>query len=297
MSIPDTRLQDIIPTYERHLRALGRRERGIARYLDHLRGYLATLPESATSAALTPESVREHMRNRAATCAPATVLGMLTAVRSFCQFLVEEGALQADPTTRVRWPKRKHALPRSLSSGELTTLVEALRMPDDLADTPRWYWQRNRRAIYIMLYAGLRLSEVAALLWRDVDMMANTIIVCDGKGGKARIVTMHRRLKAELLPASTAPAHWAVAGKQDGSALRPGALAHIFEEWLPRLDIQGISAHRLRHTFATEMLRREVPLCDIQEALGHSSIETTRIYLHVDISRIRAGIDKLPDWE
>lgn len=297
MSIPNTKLHDIIPIYEQHLRSLGRRQRGIDRYLDHLRGYLSTLPDGATYAALTPESVRAHMRNRSATCAPATVLGMLTAVRSFCQFLVEEGMLEIDPTTRVRWPRRTHALPRALSSNELTTLLETIRLPEELDDRRRWYWLRNRRVIYLMLYAGLRLAEVAALLWRDMDMRASTITVRDGKGGKARVVTMHRRLKTELLPASSAPAHWAVAGKQDGITLNPKALAHVFEEWLPRLGIVGISAHRLRHTFATEMLKRGVPLCDIQEALGHTSIDTTRIYLQVDMTRVKLAIDKLPDWE
>ena len=86
-------------------------------------------------------------------------------------------------------------------------------------------------------------------------------------------------------------------GKADGSQLKSKSLAHIFEVWLPRLGLVGISAHRLRHTFATEMLNRGAALCDIQEALGHANLETTRIYLQVDFARIRAAIDTLPDWE
>lgn len=295
MSIPDTTLHDLIPIYEQHLRALGRRERGIARYLDHLRGFLATLPEGATTADLTPAAVRAHMRERAAQVAATTVLGMLTSVRSFCQFLIEEEMLDVDPTTRVRWPRRKQGIPRALSSGELAALVEALRLPGDINDRDCWYWRRNRKVIYLMLYAGLRLSEAAALLWRDIDMMKGTLTVQEGKGGKSRVVSLHRRLRAELQPAR--PAHWAVVGKVDGSCLQGKSLAHIFEVWLPRLGLVGISAHRLRHTFATEMLNRGASLCDIQEALGHENLETTRIYLQVDFARIRAAIDTLPDWE
>jgi site-specific recombinase XerD len=74
-------------------------------------------------------------------------------------------------------------------------------------------------------------------------------------------------------------------------------LAQIFERWLPRLDVFDIHAHRLRHTFATEMLQRGAVLPDIQEAMGHSDIGTTRLYLRIDIERVRAAVGMLPIWD
>jgi site-specific recombinase XerC len=220
---------------------------------------------------------------------------MLTSVRSFCRFLIEEELIPNDPTAAIRWPRRRHLPPRALNSEEIEQLAAALRPPERMTDRQRWHWRRNRRVIFLMFYAGLRLAEVAALLWGDVDLKAGKILVRDGKGGKARTLPVHRQLYTELLPASVgAPAHWAVTGKEDGTALNPKALAHVFERWLPSHGVDGISAHRLRHTFATQMLDAGVALCDIQEALGHTDISTTRIYLLVDFSRIQGAVDKVP---
>ncbi len=148
-----------------------------------------------------------------------------------------------------------------------------------------------------MLYAGLRLAEAAALLWRDVDLHAGLLVVQEGKGGKARVLPLHPTLQAELHQAAgRAEPGAAVAGKRDGTPLEPKALAHIFDRWLPVQGVKGISAHRLRHTFATEMLKAGVALPDIQEALGHADISTTRIYLRVDIARVRVAVGRLPAW-
>jgi site-specific recombinase XerD len=289
------KLIDLMPLYRRHLLACGHRERGIDRYMQHLRGFLAALPDNATPMHLTTAAVREHMRDRAETCSTATVVGMLTSVRSFCRFLIEEELLPSDPTAAIRWPRRRHLPPRVLNTEELEQLAAALQETSDMTDRQRWHWRRNRRAIYLMYYAGLRLAEAAALVWGDVDLKAGRLIVREGKGGKARALPIHQRLHSVLRPASIgAPAHWAVAGKVDGTPLNPKALAHIFEVWLPSRGVHGITAHRLRHTFATQMLDQGVPLCDIQEALGHTDIGTTRIYLQVDFSRIQGAVDKVP---
>lgn len=290
-------LRDLVAPYRMHLQALGQRPRGIERYLQHVVGFLATLPPDAGPEHLTAAAVRSHMRERAATCSSATVVNMLTAVRSFCKFLLEEEHIDLDPTTRVRWPKRTHGLPRALSPAELEALITAIREPAGLNGTRRWYWRRNRRAILLMLYAGVRLAECAALRWADVDLRANLLTVQEGKGGKARILPLHPALRGELARAAggAVPSR-AVVGKYDGTPLNPKALAHIFEEWLPRQGIEGVSAHRLRHTFATEMLKAGADLSAIQEALGHTDISTTRVYLRVDLSRIRAAVDRLPVW-
>jgi integrase/recombinase XerD len=148
-----------------------------------------------------------------------------------------------------------------------------------------------------MLYAGLRLEEAAALLWADVDLVNETVLVRDGKGGKARAVPLHPALKRELKKTLLRQPQHAVCGNPDGRQMRGKALAHLFERWLPRLGVAGVSAHRLRHTFATRLLKAGVDVCDIQVAMGHTRLDTTSIYLCIDAERIRTQVGKLPDWE
>lgn len=291
------KLRDLLDTYVLHLRAIGHRERSIDRYIRDVRRFVASLPEDATPDDLTAATIRAHQRERAAELATATVVGLLTAVRSFCRFLLEEELLSHDPTSGIRYPRRRAALPAALAPAELTALLEAITEPEELTERERWYWRRNRRAIFLMLYAGLRLGEVAALCWRDVDFTAGTIRVIDGKGGKQRVLAIHPRLRAEIYPASVgAPPQWAVAGKMGGENLGPKALAHLFEVWLPRRGIPDVHAHRLRHTFATELMNAGAALPEIQAAMGHEDISTTQVYLMVDMSRVRAAIDRLPTW-
>lgn len=290
-------LHDLAKEYEAYLHAVGQRPRGIARYMQHLTGFLESLPANATPDDLTVAAVRKHMRERAGTCSPGTIVGMLTAVRSFCKYLMEEDRLAIDPTTRVRWPKRQTALPRPLRSAERDALLAAIREPAGLNDDRRWYWRRNRRAIFLMLYAGLRLAETAALIWEDVDLREGMLLVREGKGGKSRLLPIHPTLKKELAKAGggVLPA-WAVAGKMSGEPLNSKAMAHIFEVWLPKRGIEGVTAHRLRHTFATELLKAGVNLAEIQELMGHTDISTTRIYIQVEVSKIKEAIEKLPGW-
>jgi len=145
-----------------------------------------------------------------------------------------------------------------------------------------------------MLFGGLRISEAAALRWRDVDLEGRYLVVRDGKGGKDRSVPLHPILLAELAAEPPHRPNWAVAGKVDGSGMAVKSMAHIFERWLPALGL-AISAHQLRHSFATELLRKRADIREIQELLGHESLETTQRYLALDPERLRAAVELLPD--
>jgi site-specific recombinase XerD len=119
-------------------------------------------------------------------------------------------------------------------------------------------------------------------------------VVRDGKGGKDRSVPLHAILLAELAAAPPHRPNWAVAGKADGSGMTVKSMAHIFERWLPERGL-AISAHQLRHSFATELLRKRADIREIQELLGHESLETTQRYLALDPERLRAAVELLPD--
>lgn len=285
-------ISQCFPLYRNALHSLGRRPRGIQKYMEVLacvtRDLRAVEPSDLTAEAL--QAYQEHLSR---SCAPATVGNMLTVVRSFCRWCVRVGYLESDPTLLLTWPRPPKHAPKALRRDDVVQLLQAIEPPDTLSNFKRWQWTRNRRAILVMLYAGLRISEAANLRWLDVDLAGRSLMVREGKGGKDRVVPLHQVIVDELVPPRRSGF---VCGKADGAPVGVKSLAHIFERWLPRLGIR-ISAHQLRHTFATELLNQGADLRQIQELLGHESIETTQRYLAVSATRLRTAVELLPvEW-
>lgn len=288
-------LADLFKEYRISRHADGWRPRGIAAYVRQLELFAEWLGESPTLADITRERVVEYKDDIGQRWEPPTISQALSAVRSFCRWTIDRGLRADDPTHKLRWPKRLESLPRALDSEEIAALWKAIQIPEELLeDEPAYWWlRRNRRAIFLMLYAGLRISEVATLKWKDVDLKRRYLVVRQGKGGKDRTIPLHATLHAELLATKRQPPNDAVAGRPDGRPMSAKSLAHIFERWLPARGV-FISAHVLRHTFATELLRSGADLRAIQELMGHESLETTQRYLKNDADRLRGSIDGLP---
>jgi len=171
--------------------------------------------------------------------------------------------------------------------------MRAMDEPPFLTLKQRWYHRRNRRAVLLMLYAGLRMGEVIALRWQDVDL-EHALLVRDGKSGRSRSLPLHPVLLAELRMASGQPKS-AVAGTMKGTPL-VREIDHLFRRWLRKQGIE-ISAHQRRHSFATELMRQGVNLRAIQELLGHKQLETTQRYLMVEVEHLRSAVEQLPtEW-
>ncbi|NCC37702.1 MAG: hypothetical protein EOM24_37690, partial [Chloroflexia bacterium] len=290
-------LNELIEPYCDHLYSLNRRASGVKRYSDQIRAFAAFLGPNATSDSISTRMItryRVEMARRR--CNGGTIGNALTAIRSFCRWLVSEGHLPADPTVGITWPTREDPNVRALSNEELHRLFAAIAEPEDLDHARQFIWRRNRRVIFLMLYAGLRISETAALVWRDVYLDDRVLVVQQGKGGRRRELPIHTALEHELRAATGHRPNWSVAGRIDNQPLTPKSMAHIFERWLADLEIY-LTAHQLRRTFATQMLRRGATLRDIQILLGHRSLKTTAAYLGVDTRDLEASLHKLPsNW-
>lgn len=288
---PQPTLAALVPDYAAARLARGRMPRGVDRYCDHLRLFITWLSPRATTADLLPAQIDAYVTSRAA-WADATRLGALTALRSFCQWAVKQGHMDADPTLAIEWPKRKPHAPRPLSRTELRRLWRILA---DVPTGPRAAVRmhlRNTLAIHLMYFAGLRIAEAAGLRWEHIDTEAGILTVREGKGGKDRSVPICQALTKSLQaagPKESGP----VLESNRGGAIGYGGLDHLFARWLAKRGLR-ITAHRLRHSFATEMLRAGVDLRAIQELMGHSDISTTAIYLLVDVERLRDAVEKLP---
>lgn len=226
----------------------------------------------------------------------------LSAIRRYVRRQIALGQRQDDPTLQIVWPDLDDGDPKPLSKRELRKLQAALQHPRP--DEDERIFHRNRRAILTMLYAGLRISECAGARWEDVDLDDDFIHVRRevGKGGRARRLPLHRVLVRcyEEVPevdqvGALCPVVRGLKPGDEPRNMRPKSMGHIFEIWLPARGVTGIHAHRLRHTFATEMLLRGADLLHIKELMGHTSLETTQRYLKVSPGRLGGAVGLLPD--
>ncbi len=230
-------------------------------------------------------------------CEAATISKALSAIRAYCRWCVRAKLRADDPSLDLVWPKRQQPLPRHLTTTELRQLEILMARPLPVLDKKtRWMLQRDRRAVLLMLYEGLRLSEAAALGWLDVDFGADTLAIHKGKGGKSRLIPLHARVRAALLAVPEVDRVGRVAGGNSGRRVAGKTLAKMFEAggWVREGGLE-ISAHMLRHTFAVTLLRSGADLRSIQLLLGHASLATTQMYLALDLRDKQKAIQLLPD--
>lgn len=268
------------------------RPRTIETYLRSLRRFLAWLGDDATIAAITLDSIGRYQIAKAH-LAPAMIAKELSAIRSYTRWCIRAHLRVDDPTLEIDWPKRTEPIPRALSARQLKKLDTLLNAPlPTLNIKSRHRIQRDRRIILLMLYAGLRLSEVASLTWKDVDLDALVLIV-RGKGGRDRALPIHARLLGSLAETPEGDQRGAVCGHRSGKPLSYKSIPHVFDRWLRDAGLH-ISAHQLRHTFATQLLWAGRDIRTIQRLLGHASLATTERYLAVEMEQKRAAVDALP---
>ncbi len=231
-----------------------------------------------------------HKEGRKAT----TVQRKLSSLRAFLRFLRDRGVVRKDPARLIRGPKVPSRLPRFLTVPQ----VDALLSLPFAAD----FWGTRDRAILEFLYStGCRVSEVAGLALRQVDVEEGSVRVL-GKGRKERLAMLGKpalRALAAHLPhrASTLRDNHSSTGvlfvNQRG---RPLSSRWMFETVRRRARDAGIpfrlSPHGLRHSFATHLLDRGADLRSVQEMLGHERLATTQVYTHVSMARLRAVYEK-----
>ncbi len=234
-----------------------------------------------------PEGVdRLHLRRYLASLgtrqlARATVARKAAALRCYFSWQVRQGRLDVDPARSLRAPSGGGRLPRVLSGGEVTSLL------DVPTGTPV---DRRDLAVLELLYAaGLRVSELCGLDRADIDLRGRTVTVL-GKGSKQRRVPIHDAAVAALRAwlqdgrdAMEGPPEAAFVNRR-GARLGPRDVRRI----LDRRSASPTHPHALRHTYATHLLDGGADLRVVQELLGHASLATTQVYTHVSKERLRA---------
>lgn len=300
--VPPT-IQSTLDGYEAALYARKFSQATVESYIKALRAFSVFLGASPTIADITFESISRYQAARRWRAA-ATIAKDLSAIRSHCRWAIRAKLRTDDPTLEIDWPKKDDPIPRALSADELRLLDTAVEAPSPTSDpSAMTRWERDRLAILLMWYAGLRLSEACRLDWRAVDLVAGTLTVVMGKGRKSRVLPIHVRLAAALDAVPVSQRVGAVLKPERAKRTKrakkttyvsPKTLFHAFERDLPRFGLH-ISPHMLRHSFAIGLLRNGADLRSIQKLLGHASLATTERYLALDVRDTRRAISKYPD--
>lgn len=223
--------------------------------------------------------------------APRSQARIISGMKSLYRFLHLEGIIDIDPTLKIDTPRIGRHLPDVLSVEDINAMVEAV-------DLERPEGPRNRAIIETLYGCGLRVSELCNLEIARVDF-DDGILAVTGKGSKERIVPMsdesmrwideYRSWRATL-PVKRGEEPYLFLNRR-GHRLSRVMVFYIVRELAALAGVQkSISPHTLRHSFATHLLEGGANLRAIQQMLGHESIATTEIYLHIDNTRLREEI-------
>ncbi len=222
---------------------------------------------------------------------PRSQARILSGLKSFYTFLRLEEYIDNNPMELIEGPKLGRKLPEILTVEEIDTLINSFDM--SLPES-----QRNRAIIETLYDCGLRVSELVGLRISQIHADDEYIIV-EGKGSKQRLVPISQSALHEIQLYLKERCHLTPKrGDEDilflnrrGGRLSRVMIFYIIKERCEACGIEkNISPHTLRHSFATHLLEGGANLRAIQQMLGHESITTTEIYVHLDNALLRSEI-------
>ncbi len=224
----------------------------------------------------------EHRRGLAA----KSLQRRLSACRSFYAWLLKNSAIKISPAAGLRAPKAPRKLPQVLDADEAVQLVE---LPTEAP-----LGLRDRALLELFYSSGLRLSELCALRWRDLDMASGMVLV-HGKGNRERTVPVGSHALGALQEwrkDSGGAGDKPVFPGRGGGPLSQRAVQIRIKQLAQRQGLfKHVHPHMLRHSFASHILESSGDLRGVQELLGHADIATTQIYTHLDFQHLAKVYD------
>jgi integrase/recombinase XerD len=216
----------------------------------------------------------------------------LSGVKAFYNYLLLNDKIEQSPTELITTPKRSRPLPDVLSVEEIEQIINSIPL-----DTPKGI--RDRAMLELLYSCGLRVSELTALRLSDLFFGEGYIRVL-GKGSKQRLVPIGNVARERVMmymdcrESKKAKDKGILFLNNRGKALTRVMIFTIIREAVERAGIdKTVSPHTFRHSFATHLLAGGASIRQVQEMLGHESIETTEIYTHLDTSRLRETVEKI----
>ena len=303
MAVVEEKFLEYISTQRRYS------PRTVALYREAIDGYYAfALPEtdqvsdSLLRDILSPQLIRGYIaRGLEDGLSPRTMNLRLSALSSFCNWLVRSGFIGSNPVRKVYRPKEDRPLPQFYTQASMEAYLDQSRQQAEeeaagAEDGKEPYPELRQRMIILMLYTtGMRRAELCSLRKSDFDS-ARKVLRVTGKGDKTREIPVPDRICKEILLylkrldeayAGNASGWFFVTDK--GRQLYPAFVNNVVAKALGGKD--GFSGkktpHVLRHTLATHLLNNGADINSIKEVLGHASLAATQVYTHNSFEQLK----------
>jgi integrase/recombinase XerC len=265
---------------------------GVLRYSDHtaiaythdLEDFMAFLGKEDLGAFISISSrvAKFYLADLSERFSEVSVARKISTIRSFYHFLIKENFTDTHPFLEIHPPKVPKKLPKFIYPEEIESLFDSIDTKTDLG-------ARNYLTLELFYSTGLRVSELASLKLKQIDLSKRTLLV-HGKGQKDRYVPIHKALVSRLesyllstrknLMKDKSHAYLIVNAK--GDAITTRGLRYIIKEIIDQSSsFLNVTPHTLRHTFASHLISQGADLRSVQELLGHAHISTTQIYTEI----------------
>ncbi|RIV45557.1 site-specific tyrosine recombinase XerD [Flagellimonas pelagia] len=280
--------QQAIQDYQNYLKIeRGLSKNSITNYtmdLQKLAGYLEELEIGEKPEKIDKDTVQQFIYDLAKTVNPRTQARIISGLKGFFNYLIFEDYREDNPMELIETPKIGRKLPDTLSVDEINDLINAI-------DLSKPEGERNRAILETLYGCGLRVSELINLKLSDLYFDEDFIKVT-GKGNKQRFVpisdfnkkyiNLYRNQVRVHLPIHKEHQDFVFLNRR-GKQLTRAMIFTIIKQLAEQIGLKkSISPHTFRHSFATHLLENGADLRAIQQMLGHESITTTEVYMHVN---------------
>ncbi len=241
----------------------------VAAYLFDVREYLDIIQKDPSSECL----INQFVKNLEGSLHPNTIKRKQTSLRCYYRYLISNGAIDKDILDTVDPLKSIGASPKIIEPEEMTRMLDHLSGPNE---------KRDRAIILLLCRSALRVSELCSLTINCVSF-SNKMIKVHGKGVKDRVVPTTQ----DCIDAIQS---YVDESKSDDSLIfniGRSAVTDMITRTAYRSGIKHITAHTLRHSCATDLMNKDVPIDMIQTLLGHNNLDTTQKYLKISLQRLK----------
>ena len=277
-------------------------ERGLSKntidsYVNDIKKLILFLEKNEVSISpirIDKEFIQKFIYDVAKKVNPRSQARIISGLRSFFEYLIFEDYRKTNPTDLIETPNIGRKLPDTLSEDEINQLITSI----DLSDSQG---ERNRTILETMYSCGLRVSELITLKISDLFFEEGFIRVI-GKGNKQRFIPIHYTAQKYILNYTKQVRNQMTPQKgfedtvflnRRGKGLTRQMILIILKDLAIKINLsKKISPHTLRHSFATHLLKNGADLRAIQQMLGHESITTTEVYVHLDTSYLKKIVEK-----
>lgn len=283
-----------IKDYQTYLKIeRGLSKNSIANYTFDIRRLCLFLEENQIEVSplkITEEQVQEFIYEVSKEVNPRSQSRIISGLKSFFNYLIFEDYRNTNPLELIETPKTGRKLPDVLSVEDIDNLINAIRF-DAATEENRLIAHRNKAILETLYGCGLRVSELVSLKISDLFFDEGFIKVT-GKGNKQRFVPIGRATQKIIETYKTDCRPFFKPKKEfgdtlflnrRGKALTRAMIFTMIRELAQSIELnKKISPHTFRHSFATHLLENGADLRSIQLMLGHESITTTEVYMHLD---------------